>query len=251
MVATPPTPPSPLTPQQRSAFIEICADAKAGFEDALDLVLIHNERDVRGNQPRRKLNPLTVLLAVAAWERFVVDVGALSRGQWSEPGRHKKENRDAYLDAALKVLGPASGEALPGAWRIRAFSRWRGKCPEGAVTLDCSDPEQMAELQRDVHAWINLRNKVAHRCMAQDLISGPYYRSDAETHTIQAGEARAALAEMLQLVDQSILAIVAASGFPKPDRFRLPAAWFQEEPPAGLRGVEEPGALWGGYSLLR
>ncbi|WP_190817751.1 hypothetical protein [Saccharopolyspora pogona] len=54
----------PLTSAQANEFAELCRDTKSGFTDALDLVLIHNERDARGPQPRSTLNPLTVLLAL-------------------------------------------------------------------------------------------------------------------------------------------------------------------------------------------
>jgi hypothetical protein len=239
----------PLGQGHRGHFEEICADTRSGFEDAIDLVLLHNERDVRGNQPRRKLNPLIVLLAVAAWERFVVDVQALGSVEWRGPGMHRKANRAAYLDSATKVLGPLSGGALPSGWRIRAFGGWRGKSPQGAVLLDCAAADQQEELERDIEAWINLRNKVAHRCMPQDR--DPYWVSDADAHTIQAGEARAGLAELLQLTDQSIVGIATAAGYGDTGRFRLPASWFAAEPPAGFRGIDRPGALWGGHALYR
>ena len=239
----------PLGQRDLAPFAEICADSRHGFEDALDLVLIHNEHDVKGNQPRRKLNPLIVLLAVAAWERFVVDVHALMSGEWREPGFHPKENRAAYLDSAVRVLGPVSAGALPSSWKVRAFGGWRGKSPRAAVLLDCTVAEQRKELERDIAAWINLRNKVAHRCMPQD--QDPYWRSDADTHTIQAGEARAALAEFLQLTDQTIVAIGTAAGFPDVEKLRLPVSWFVAEPPPGLRGIDQPGTLWGGHILTR
>ena len=238
-----------LKTSDRASFAELCSFTKAQFSDAIDLVLIHNERDVSGNQPRRALNPWTVVLAVAGWERFVVDVSALASEKWMKPGFHTKIDRIAYLDSAVNILGPASGGSLPGMWEVRAFSSWRGKSPQGAKTLTIEGSVRDSELAEDVGSWINLRNKVAHNCLPQD--ANPYWWSDAASHTIQSGQARAALAELLQLTDQAILAIATAAGFSSIDRLRFPREWFAAELPEGARGVTEPGALWGGHSLLR
>jgi len=32
---------------------------------------------------------------------------------------------------------------------------------------------------------------------------------------------------------------------------RLPGWWFDEIAPSGVRGIDEPGALWGGHELTR
>lgn len=87
----------PIDASQETQFAELCRDTSFGFRDSVDLVLIHNEEDVRGIQPRAVLNDLTVLLAVAAWERFVVDVQALGVRQWSAAGLHRKADGIAYL----------------------------------------------------------------------------------------------------------------------------------------------------------
>jgi hypothetical protein len=58
----------PIDASQETQFAELCRDTSLGFRNSVDLVLIHNEEDVRGIQPRAVLNDLTVLLAVAAWD---------------------------------------------------------------------------------------------------------------------------------------------------------------------------------------
>lgn len=246
----------PLSADQEPQFAELCGDARAGLTEAIDLVLIHNEKEVRGVQPRATLNPLTVLLAVSAWERFVADVRALACNKWRGVGLHSAENGGAYLGQrddptrpgkARTTLEAVSGDRLPDAWQVRTFRGWRGKHPQQAALLTGNDPSGLAT---EVDEWIRLRNAVAHRCLPQNGLD-PYRKADAKAHTIQAGWARTVLAVMLQLTDQAIAAIAEEAGYSRPDRFRLPVQWFEAEAPAGLRGVTEPGVLWGGFPLHR
>jgi hypothetical protein len=241
---------------QEAEFAELCRDTFLGFRNAIDLVLIHNEEDVRGVQPRAVLNDLTVLLAVAAWERFVVDVRALPARQWITAGLHKKVDGIAYLGQkdyparpgpARTILERAPGGRLPGAWTVTSFGDYRGKSPR--IPRCLAGDLDVAELAEQADAWIRLRNSVAHRCMAQDL-QDPYWKSDAKSHTIQAGWARAVLALFLQISDQAIAAIAAEARFPQPRLYRLPPEWFLDEAPAGLRGTTEPNILWGGSALM-
>jgi hypothetical protein len=247
----------PVDASQETEFAELCRDTSLGFSNAIDLVLIHNEKDVRGTQPQAVLNDLTVLLAVAAWERFVVDVQALGTRQWTAAGLHTKANGIAYLGqkehpespgAARIILERASGGRLPADWTVTSFGDYIGKSPRIPRTL--AGDKDIAQLAEQADAWIRLRNSVAHRCMAQDL-QDPYWKSDAKSHTIQAGWARAVLALFLQLSDQAIAAIAAEAGFPQPEPYRLPPEWFLDEAPAGLRGTKEPNILWGGHALMR
>lgn len=247
----------PIDASQEAQFTELCRDTSVGFHNAVDLVLIHNEEEVRGIQPRAVLNDLTVLLAVAAWERFVVDVQALSTRQWTAVGLHPKANGVAYLGQkdhpgspgpARTILGLVSGGSLPADWTVISFGDYRGRSPRIPRTLDGS--RNIALLAEQSDAWVRLRNSVAHRCMAQDL-QDPYWKSDADSHTIQAGWARTVLSLFLQLTDQAIASIAAQAGFPQPKRYSLPPEWFLAEAPEGLRGTKEPNVLWGGYALMR
>ena len=240
----------PLTPDQREPFEEVCRYTREAFQDAIDLVLIHNETQVRGDQPRTSLNPLIVLLAVAGWERFILEVRAAAlhtaSAQWivGTARPRPRGGQARYSNAVTEVLAPLSGGALPQSWQVRVFTRWKGASPQSARLCSGADPE----LEQHVNEWINLRNRVAHRCLPQD--GAPFWSSDADAHTIQAGEARIALAELVQLVDQAIVAISSAAGFDRA-RLRLPAGWFTSTPPARFRGYTRPGALWGGHPLQR
>ena len=244
-----------LTQTDRPAFAEACAHARAGFSDAIDLLLIHNEREVRGNQPRTALNPLTVLLSVAAWERFVVDLKAICLGRFTGAGKYDEyerrwhgANKGAKGATALVVLGAASGGRLPDQWSVRTFSGWRGKTPTGSYQLSGANQRV---LTGEIDTWINLRNKVAHWCLPQDDQATAGWESDADTATIQSGEARITLSLFVQLVDQAIVAISDASGLSEAGRLRLPAEWFAATPPAGFRRLETPGVLWDGQPLPR
>lgn len=68
-----------ITASHREAFALAANYTRAGLQDAIDLILIHNEVSVRGDQPRTTLNPLIAMLSVAAWERFVADIAAIAR----------------------------------------------------------------------------------------------------------------------------------------------------------------------------
>lgn len=209
------------------------------------------------------MNPLTVLLAVSAWERFVVDARAVAMDLWTEPGQFGKPSdklprsvawlgnrgNPAAPGHATKLFSTLSGGRLPGAWHVRTFTGWSGKSPQARRDLDGDDPAALAE---EADAAVMLRNAIAHRAMAQDrnAEAGPYRESDAEnSHTVQAGWARTVLAFFLQLTDQAIVAVATEAGY-NAEQYRLPEKWFTADPPK-LRGVDKPGALWGGYELLR
>lgn len=250
-ILTPATGTSSLLGKEQQ-FQLACKAARVDLGEALDLVLIHNERDVRGTQPRSSLNPVTVLLAVAAWERLIADVDHLASSKlWAGPGAGRSPHRAARLDVAARVLGAASGGLLPDGWRVRAHENWRGKTPTRPVVLAGTDP-QLSDLVDD---YVDLRHAVAHRAYLQKGYQGSYWHSDADGHTVQAGAARAALALFIQLVDQSIAAIgtaLAQAGAPvDPQTLALPAWWFDTHPPAGARGIDAPGQLWGSADLLR
>jgi hypothetical protein len=84
---------------------DLCDDTRNGFRNAVDLVLIHNEKDVRG-------------------ERFVVDVQALGTRKWTAPGRHRKTDGIAYL-------GHPSDLAKPGSARVIMDHASGGRLPAG------------------------------------------------------------------------------------------------------------------------
>lgn len=235
----------PLTSADEHAFAQVCADAQAGLSNALDLILVHNERSVRGPQPRASLNPLTLLLAMAAWERFVADLALISRGQFTSVGEIPAERGGAYLvmngGAGADVLDAVSAGRAPAQLNIRAFDGWRGAAP--TRPRDCVG----AEIFQDIDAAIGVRNAIAHRTLPRNALD-PYWKSDAKSHTVQAGWARGITAVVFQLIDQVMGHVSVAASFGT--IYRLPHPWFDAEP-ARLRGVDEPGRLWGGWSLPR
>lgn len=221
----------------------IAGDARAGLSSAIDLILIHNERNVRGNQPRAALNPLVLLLSVAAWERFIADVRLLAEGGFrglgtgrSSPGRAKFSTGDA-----VDVLSALTSGRLPDEFEVKVFDGWVGKTPNRPRT------KRGLEIGEYVDDAINHRNGIAHRSLP-GAYADALWTSDASTHTVQAGWARGVAGTFVQLVDQSIVAIGREAGFS--DFPRLPREWFAQDA-RELRGLKAPGALWGGHSLMR
>lgn len=238
-----PLPTMRLEPTHEEAFGMIAADARAGLRSAIDLILIHNERDVRGNQPRAALNPLILLLSVAAWERFVADVCFLADDRLQEVGAGPSSpGRARFLNGgAVAVLNALTGGHLAHKFEVKVFDGWVGKFPtRPRVTRGL-------EVGEYVDDAISHRNGVAHRSLP-GAYADALWTSDANTHTVQAGWARGVAATFVQLVDQSILAIGREAGFVNVPR--LPREWFIPDA-RRLRGVEAPGALWGGHSLVR
>ena len=231
-------------------FAGIFKDAKRGLRDALDLILIHNEHEVRGKQPRSTLNPLTLLLSIAAWERFISDCGSLLESLTREnsnskikyfagPGLRSTPQGSAYLAHDRKTTVPRSVDTLrnltdgrlPGGFRIRGFMSWTGKYPTNPVVY------RGLEVAEPLGEAIRYRNGVAHRALPQLPAI-----SDAENSTtIQAGYARAVFALTMQLINQSSIIISETNGFRS--IHRLDSEWFHGHPSL-LRGYENPGTLW-------
>jgi hypothetical protein len=248
-----------LTSDHRAAFARITSDTRQGFAEVIDLILIHNERKVSSRQPRTTLNPLIAMLSVAAWERFVADLGALARsvdpatvhpGETDSNGFNKISNNDnGEQSAVVSTLKAASGGLLPDSWRILITTRSPGKYLNFGYTAEGLDP-LMSEL---VDWWVDVRHKVAHRAFPQLL--NWLVKSDAtakDGKTINTTLARSAFTLFLQLADQSIRSVADAAQFERPD-----ALWFPEDWLTGnlrpQRGVTDPEQLrlWKGRSLAR
>jgi hypothetical protein len=236
----------PLGKTDQRSFQEICDDARSGLSDAIDLILVHNEKEVRGDQPRSTLNPLIVLLAVASWERYVGDLRALSVGTYEGTGVAKNQNGGAYLLDGTRGEGPGpaarlhhdlTAGRLPSAWNVLTFTSWSGRYAQAPVAVTGQ------EVGEQVDRSIRLRNQIAHRMLPSDVQGDedPWYKSDAESNTVQAGLARGVTAILVQVVSQSMTVIADVAGYGKD--FRLPEEWF-EPTPRRLRGVNAPGSLW-------
>ncbi|WP_280421573.1 hypothetical protein [Nocardia carnea] len=140
---------------------------------------------------------------------------------------------------------------MPRSFELALFTAYTGKFPD-------EQREIMGDhdlLRNELTGWIATRNGVAHHCLPQQVAKNhPVWRSDADGSdglTVQAGGARACTALMIQLVDQTIRAVAAVSRYNLGRTELLPDAWFSASPPRELRGITEPGSLWGGKPLAR
>ncbi|MEO9328717.1 MULTISPECIES: hypothetical protein [Gordonia] len=242
-----------IAKHREPAFAQACRSARSRLVEAIDLIIIHNEKHVRGNQPRTVLNPMTVLLAVSAWERLLTDLeGLQSDTDWPGPELYQSKTRGiSWPDKAFPLITSVTNDLLPSEFDVVLFTGYTGKVPDEAIRSHGRSDELTSQLS----AWIATRNGVAHHCLPQQAVKHEsVWRSDADGSnglTIQAGAARACAALMVQLVDQVIRAVALTSGFSLRTSELLPSEWFASESPAKLRGVENPGSLWGGTALAR
>jgi hypothetical protein len=248
-----------LGPADRDPFAQICGHARSGLRDVIDLMLIHNEQSVRGDQPRSTLNRLIAFLSVAAWERFIADLGGMSQapisGPHPAPGTTNSRRGGAYLSAqktgsgnAVDVLDGTSTGSLPGHLRLRLPESGSGKRLTFGQPLTGMHPD----LVDSVNWWIGLRNGVAHRSVAK--MPTWLYVSDAtasQGKTVNTTTARFAFALFAQLMDRSMQGVAEAAGMTRPAELGLPADWLTGQL-LPSRGVTDPDQLrlWSGPSLV-
>lgn len=264
----------------KEKFERIAGDAREDLRDVLHLIAIHEERLAAGRRAAF-LNSPTVLVAAAAWERFITDlVGASVMEDWSRPGDWDKgvawpgttRNQDGTrrldpklleqrLDARLTDSGVLDG-ALTASWRARVATSWFGKTPTEWYFLDYSSAvrEQAETLQSLMLSAKTARDAAGHGLLDKKAVdAGESYWWMSDNHgrlradgseggpTIQSGYARGVAALFVQLIDCSIAAVADRNGWGPGGR--LPADWFRSAPRSGktLRGVR----LWGGEVLHR
>lgn len=238
----------PLSADQRAEFIDACATAREGFEDAINLVRIHNERhDTGPTAPLGTLNRLTAMLSVRAWESLIREIRTLcaedptpeqleSLRRFGGFARFKHETQHN----ALRVLHDAGAVDLPDCWRIWVPSTGQGRTVRFGQRAHGITGEAGDELCRQVNWWVEVRNGVAHN-NPSILAPGtdwevasltrntnrepgePYWQP---AKTINTTTARFSLALFLQLADQSIRALARAAGFDRQDELMLPTAWL-------------------------
>ncbi len=253
-MATPVHPTGPtaspgLTPGQRPEFAKTCAEARSGFGEVVDLVLVADEVTARAGGPDPRvatLDRLVALRAVVAWERFVREVGALS-------GAVSRAEDDAGRLACLgpqggdegaahRALATASGGRLPQAWSIR----FPAPAPAPDASLSFQTVTGTSEdLTSAVDWWVRTRHGVAHRWLPRH-VAWPVRTDahDSDGRSVGPATARFALTMFLQLVDQSIRVIAAEAGMAHPQDLWLPAQWLRGE------GGPAPGSrLWVGESV--
>jgi hypothetical protein len=247
----------PVQEHQADAWAKAYGSARARLAQAVDLVLIHNERDVRGNQPRTVLNPLIVLFAVSAWERLIAELYFLGGGVGGGKNKDRTPSGLSRPTQAFEVLVALTLGTLPSGFQVIMFDSYRGVRPQGR-RMQHGDTD--GELTKSITGWIETRNAVAHAAMPQLAESEHAWRSDAEGGgpldlaaglTVQAGGARVCLSLFVQLIDQIAPAVEQAASLRETTQTRLPGWWFDATGPSGVRGVDEPGALWGGHELGR
>ncbi|QQC90578.1 hypothetical protein [Streptomyces alfalfae] len=253
-------------------FADVCTEVTWHAKKFLDLIHIHSEQEVRGRQPRATLNPLTVLMAAAAWERFVSDLagaasysdekwgesGASGLGRFQIPKGKKPDGKGAisrpwepdHLSPYLRQRGVLDRD-ISDEWAAWLSFTRVGATPKG---WSFAEYVQDADAFRDILKEVQkVRNGVAHLAFPQDLAtaqaSSYSWTNNAKSITIQSGHARGLSAALLQLIDASIVTVARSHRWPI-ESYRLPAAWFRAKVPGS--DSRYPGAeFWGGRSLHR
>lgn len=250
-------------------MLRACLGARGALGDAVDLVLIHNERPGGGDQPRAVLNPLVVMLAASTWERLVYEIGTAigvplqARDTVGRLGRRDKQTKAAQILGRATAKCPAPFQ-LPDALILTFFDSAAGKRLSSPVELSAAqDYDAMSKRLDDL---IELRNGVAHRVLPIKMAAPNYegmgsdagarHRSGAEPwsgRTVNTSIARSVLATYVQMVDQTIACLLKSEGIEgrQSRRYRLPAWWFTDDQEQDGTRSAQPGCLWGGASLPR
>lgn len=168
--------------------------AGVNLQRAVDFVVLHEAYTVASPSPAAALNEPTVLVAVAAWERFMGDLTAIAQGaHWQGSGRHPSSVMGANLvrprhkseaagrdetvpgDAARVLTGLLGATGPLDRFRIRLVYDWRGATPRftDAVGIGLRDRDYRRSAYPDepwehltigevVYQSIKLRNAIAH-----------------------------------------------------------------------------------------
>ena len=118
------------------SLAQVAQPAQLNLRTALDLIAIHSEKPVRGQQPRASLNAFTALAAVGSWERFIADLSPpRCSGRRPVPGCAGRRRRGAgrrgpgHLHPTMSAGTPVSTRtAVP---RCRWFASLRGHTSRG------------------------------------------------------------------------------------------------------------------------
>jgi hypothetical protein len=176
------------------AYLQEAADmARVNLQRAVDFVVLHEAYRAAGPSPAASLNEPTVLVAVAAWERFIGDLNGIARGRgWQGPARHpgtvaganlvrpRFEGETAGQDEtvpgdAARVLVGMLGTAEPlNSFHVRLIHDWSGATSRFHASLgiglrdkDYRRPNPDERWDRlttgeVVYQAIKLRNAIAH-----------------------------------------------------------------------------------------
>jgi hypothetical protein len=239
-----------LTPND---FYELCKGtygAEENLKTALDLIAIHREKDVKGPQPRKSLNPFIALAAAAAWERFLADVVGAAQGTatrpWPGPGHSElgflQVNQQqiapqwapSHLNTYLRNKGVINGNPnLTDSWEA-----WLDNGPSGPVMLPSKwkylkylqNPSSFDDALKNAQ---HLRNGAAHFALPRSALKSiPYgytWQGDAVKDSVQHWAALPVAALFFQLIKCSIVAIATDHGW-NPDKYQLPHEWLEDTP---------------------
>jgi hypothetical protein len=170
----------------RGRFGLVSAAARENLGAAIDMILVHNEKEVRGPQPRASLNRAVVVTAIGAWDRFVADTRhafTSTDSRWGS-GLDSSNFGDLYARRSAELLTEA-GATEPFFWqrlRLVAATNWSGVRMRGMETLTGDHPGQRSGLTFSQHLnqWVTVRNALAHGSIREllRLVNAPPERTD-------------------------------------------------------------------------
>jgi hypothetical protein len=164
----------------------VAAAARENLGAAIDMILIHNEKEVRGRQPRASLNRAIVVTAIGAWDRFVADTRhafTSTDPRWGS-GLDPSNFGDLYAQRSAELL-TAAGATEPFFWQrlcLVAATNWSGVRMRCMETLTGDQPGQRSGLTFSQHLnqWVTVRNALAHGSIRELLrqVNAPPKRTD-------------------------------------------------------------------------
>ncbi|WP_018218379.1 hypothetical protein [Salinispora vitiensis] len=158
-------------------FAQVARAARDNLGVAVDLVLVHNEKTVRGRQPRASLNRALVVTTIGAWDRFIADTrSAFSTDvdlvHWVA-GQENSVPKELYASKAEQVLvdSTACDSNFLNRLRVNAATGWSGVRMTAMEQLTGHDPGKRSGLTFSQHLnqWVTLRNALAHGSLHQLL----------------------------------------------------------------------------------
>jgi hypothetical protein len=137
---------------------------------AIDLVLVHNEKEVRGRQPRALAEPAVVVMAISAWDRFIADTSSAFTTDPDYPhwgsGLDDSATRGLYAGPAAALLTEAGATEMPflQRLRVRAATSWSGVRMQAMENLTADAPGRFSGLTfaQYLSQWVTVRNALAH-----------------------------------------------------------------------------------------
>jgi len=157
-------------PVLRERFGLVTEAARDNLGAAIDLVLVHNEKEVRGRQPRASLNRAVVVMAISAWDRFIADTSSAFTTDPDYPhwgsGLDDSTTRGLYADPAAALLTEAGATEAPflQRLRVRAATSWSGVRMQAMENLTADAPGRLSGLTfaQHLNQWVTVRNALAH-----------------------------------------------------------------------------------------